>query len=376
MKTLIFYTLRSDLMKQTALHDFHVNHGAKMTEFAGYEMPIVYSTIKEEHLKVRQACGVFDVSHMGEICIKGQNATQFVDTLVTNNVHQLDDHQVLYAMMCYESGGVVDDLLVYKFHSEHYLLVVNASNVDKDFEWITSHNTFNCKVTNESPHYSEIALQGPYAETLLQQLTPYDLNDIAFFHFDTIHVDDELVLVSRTGYTGEDGFEIYGTHESIVQIWHTLLDVGKDHILPIGLGARDTLRFEVNLPLYGNELSKDITPLEAGYSFAVKLDADDFIGKEALVKQKQAKLKRRICGLELLDRGIIRHGYKVFAGETQVGYITTGYQSPSTGKTVALAMIDKPHDVLGTQLEVLIRNKRKRVVVTKKKFYNKKYKKS
>lgn len=362
-------------MNKTALYEKHVNLGAKIVEFAGFEMPIVYSSITEEHNSVRNNCGIFDVSHMGEICVKGKEATEFVDHIFTNDVASMVDNQVLYGMMLYKTGGVVDDLLVYKFNNEHYLLVVNASNIDKDYAWILENNSFDCKVSNESSNFSEVALQGPKAEALLQKLTDFDLNSITFFTHQNIKVDGRLCLVSRTGYTGEDGFEIYGTHEDIVEIWDLLLETGKDDILPIGLGARDTLRFEVNLPLYGHELTKDITPLEAGYSFAVKLEASDFIGKEVLVAQKAAKTTRRIVGLEMLDKGIMREGYDVYHEDTLVGFITTGYKSPSTGKTVALAMIDRPYDKLGTNLEVEIRNKRKQVIVIKKKFYSKNYKK-
>ncbi|MEC9484406.1 MAG: glycine cleavage system aminomethyltransferase GcvT [Candidatus Izemoplasma sp.] len=362
-------------MKETVLHKKHIALDAKMAEFAGYDMPIVYSSITEEHQKVRESCGLFDVSHMGEITIKGDEATQCVDYLFTNDVLSMSGKEVLYGMMCYEDGGVVDDLLVYKFHNKHYLLVVNASNVDKDFEWITKQNTFHCTVTNESNYYSQLALQGPKAEGILQKLTQFDLNLIEFFHFENVLLDNRIYMVSRTGYTGEDGFEIYGTHQEIVALWDKLLDIGNDDILPVGLGARDTLRFEVNLPLYGNELSQSITPLEAGYHFAVKLDAEPFIGRDVLKKQKETKTKRRIVGLELLDKGIIRHGYDVYHEDTLVGFVTTGYKSPSTGKTVALAMVDRPYDKLGTKLEVNVRNKRKKVVVIKKKFYNKNYKK-
>jgi len=362
-------------MKKTALYDKHVNLNAKIVEFAGYEMPIVYSSITEEHEKVRQECGLFDVSHMGEICVRGKEATKLVDHIFTNDVLTMNDNQVLYGMMLYPTGGVVDDLLVYKYNNEHYLLVVNASNKDKDFDWVLENNTFDCTVTNESDNFSEVALQGPKAQSVLQQLTDQDLEEITFFTFKVINVNGATCLVSRTGYTGEDGFEIYGTHHDIVDIWDKLLEVGKDEILPIGLGARDTLRFEVNLPLYGHELTKDITPLEAGYSFAVKLDAGDFIGKDVLVEQKKTKTTRRICGLELIDKGIMREGYNVYHEDTLVGFVTTGYKAPSTGKTVALAMIDRPYDKLGTSLEVEIRNKRKKVVVIKKKFYDKNYKK-
>jgi aminomethyltransferase len=363
------------IVKETALHDRHIALSAKMTEFAGYDMPIVYTGITEEHLKVRNECGIFDVSHMGEICVKGPEATKLVEYLFTNDVQSMNDDQVLYGMMCYPTGGVVDDLLVYKFSNTHYLLVVNASNVDKDFDWVVRNNNFDCKVTNESMNFSEVALQGPYAQTLLQKCTSFDLNNIAFFTSKVIELNDTKFLVSRTGYTGEDGFEIYGAHDDIVMIWDLLLEKGEDKILPIGLGARDTLRFEVALPLYGNEISKTITPLEAGLGFAVKLDVADFIGKEVLQKQKNEKTKRRLCGLKLLDKGIIRHEYKIFNGDNEVGFVTTGYKSPSTGETVALAMIDRPFDKIGTELEVEVRNKRKKVVVRTKKFYNKKYKK-
>ena len=362
-------------MKKTALYDAHVNLGAKIVDFAGYEMPISYTSITEEHTYVREKCGIFDVSHMGEICVRGKEATQFVDYIFTNDVLSMHENQVLYGMMCYPTGGVVDDLLVYKFNNEHYLLVVNASNVDKDFEWVQKNNTFECVATNESDNFSEVALQGPFAQDLLQELTSTDLNEIRFFTCRNIHVNGSLVLVSRTGYTGEDGFEIYGTHDDIVEIWNQLLEKGKDNISPIGLGARDTLRFEVALPLYGNELSKDITPLEAGLGFAVKLEAGNFIGKDVLVKQKTEKTTRRVCGIKLLDKGIIRHGYKVFHDNNEVGEVTTGYKSPSTGETVALAMINRPYDKLGTELTVEVRNKMKNVVVRTKKFYNKKYKK-
>lgn len=361
-------------MKRTALYDRHVALGAKLVDFAGFEMPISYTSITEEHEYVRTRSGLFDVSHMGEIDVIGPEAAHLVDHLFTNNAKDMEDHQVLYGMMCYEDGGVVDDLLVYRHHAQHYLLVVNASNIDKDVAWVQAHNTFDCTVTNRSDDIAEVALQGPYAQSLLQTLTPYDLDTLRFFTFDTMTIDGLPCLVSRTGYTGEDGFEIYGSPRDIVTIWDRLLDEGGENIAPIGLGARDTLRFEVALPLYGNELSKDITPLEAGLAFAVKLDAGDFIGRDALLRQKQHKTTRRICGLKLLDKGIIRHGYNVYHGERQVGVVTTGYRSPSTGETVALAMVDRPYEQLGTTLTVDVRGKHKEVVVTSKKFYNKNYK--
>ncbi len=363
-------------MKRTCLYNEHVKLGAKIVDFAGYEMPISYTSITEEHMYVREKAGLFDVSHMGEICIKGKDAERFVDYIFTNDVTKMHDHQVLYGMMLYETGGTIDDLLVYKFHKEHYLLVVNASNIEKDYEWIVSHTEgFDITYSNESDNLAEIALQGPFAQEILQKHTEFDLQNIPFFTCDFITVEGAEFLVSRTGYTGEDGFEIYGKHSDIIDLWITLLNEGKEVISPVGLGARDTLRFEVALPLYGNELSKDITPLEASLSFAVKLDGGDFIGKDVLVKQKAEKTTRRVVGLTLLDKGIIRHGYNVYHQDTLVGVVTTGYKSPSTGQTVALALIDRPYDKLKTELHVEVRGKMKKVVVRNRKFYDKSYKK-
>ncbi len=361
-------------MKKTVLYDSHLKANAKMVDFAGFMMPVIYTSISEEHMYVREKAGMFDVSHMGEFYVKGKEAEKFVDNIFTNDVLSMNENQVLYGMMCYPTGGVVDDLLVYKINRESFIMIVNASNIDKDFEWATKNNSFDCTLTNESDKISEIALQGPLAEKILNPLTDFELTNLSFFTFAYIKINGKDVLVSRTGYTGEDGFEIYGDHDVIVKIWDELLEAGKDDIMPCGLGCRDTLRFEVALPLYGNELSKDITPIEAGLSFAVKLEAGDFIGKDVLVAQKLNKTTRRIVGLKLLDKGIIRHGYKVYHGDTLVGEVTTGYKSPSTGETVAMAMIDRPYDKLRTELTVDVRGKRKNVVVRNKKFYQKSYK--
>ncbi|MCK5761976.1 MAG: glycine cleavage system aminomethyltransferase GcvT [Candidatus Izimaplasma sp.] len=361
-------------MVKTVLYDSHLKANANMVDFAGFMMPLIYSSISEEHMYVREKAGMFDVSHMGEFYVKGKEAEKFVDHIFTNDVLSQNDNQVLYGMMCYPSGGVVDDLLVYKINRESFIMIVNASNIDKDFEWATKNNTFDCTLTNESNNISEVALQGPLAEKILNPLTDYDLTTLPFFTFQYMKINGKDVLVSRTGYTGEDGFEIYGDHDVIVKVWDEILEAGQDDVMPTGLGCRDTLRFEVALPLYGNELSKDITPLEAGLSFAVKLEAGDFIGKDVLVKQKLEKTKRRIVGLKMLDKGILRHGYKIYHDETLVGEITTGYKSPSTGETVAMAMIDRPYDKLKTELLVDIRGKKKKVVVRNKKFYQKSYK--
>ncbi|PAT02333.1 glycine cleavage system protein T [Candidatus Izimaplasma bacterium ZiA1] len=361
-------------MKKTVLYDNHVALDAKVVDFAGFMMPISYTSISHEHSYVREKCGIFDVSHMGEIYVKGSEAEKFVDYIFTNDVLSMNDNQVLYGMMCYPTGGVVDDLLVYKVNKEFYLLVINASNIEKDYAWILENNKFDCVTSNESDNYSEVALQGPLAEKVLSEFTSYDLKELKFFTFDNIVIDGIKYLVSRTGYTGEDGFEIYGKHQDIVKVWELLLSKGEEYIVPIGLGARDTLRFEVALPLYGNELSKDITPLEASLGFAVKLEAGDFIGKDVLVKQKAEKTKRRVVGLTLLTKGILRHGYKVYFEDKEVGEVTTGYKSPSTNESVALALIDRPYDKMGTLLKVQVRNKFVDVKVRNKKFYDKNYK--
>ncbi len=361
-------------LKRTPLYGEHVKLGANIVDFAGWEMPIQYSGINPEHVAVRTNIGLFDVSHMGEIFITGVEAEQFVQRLVTADITKLKEKQVVYTMMCYESGGIVDDLLVYKFSNEKYLLVVNASNVDKDYEWMLKNkDSFNVQINNESISYGQIALQGPNAQTLLQKLTEFDLSEIKFFYFEEIQVNGLNCLVSRTGYTGEDGFEIYADEDTIVSLWQTL--VSYDEVQPIGLGARDTLRFEASLPLYGNEISQDITPLEAGLGFFVKLDTD-FIGKEALVKQKEEGLKRKLVGLQLLKRGICRHGYTVHdLEENEIGIVTTGYLLPERDYSIALALIDINHASLDTKVLVKIRNKFYEAKVTSKKFMNKNYKK-
>ncbi len=357
-------------MKKTVLHPNHLKLGAKMVEYAGFEMPIQYTSIKEEHFAVREAAGVFDVSHMGEIHVIGKEATDFMDKVFTNQVRAMTANQVMYGFLLYDHGGVVDDLLVYKVNDEYYLLVVNASNTDKDFAWLKKQNHFDVDVLNQSSGYAEIALQGPKAEAMLQTHTAYDLSKLTFFTFDEVTLDEMTFLVSRTGYTGEDGFEIYGEHHDIKTLFQHLL-IDHEDLKPCGLGARDTLRFEVALPLYGHEIDQDITPLEAGYKFAVDMDKPDFIGKEALVKQKEAGLKRRLVGLEILSKGIVREGAEVYKDDEKIGYVTTGYMSPSLNKAVALALIDKPHDKRGNNVQVKVRKRFLDANIVKKKLYNK-----
>lgn len=366
-----------DSVRKTALYDAHVAAGGKIIDFAGWALPVQYEGIIEEHEAVRNAAGMFDVSHMGEVEVTGKDAFAFVQNLVTNNVATLEDNQILYAMMCYEHGGVVDDLLVYKFNQEHFYLVINASNVAKDFAWMQEQSKgYDINLVNLSDDVSEIAIQGPHAQEILQKVVDVDLSDIKFFYCNrNVMIDDVKCLVSRTGYTGEDGFEVYTTHEGIVHVWNKLLEVGKDlGLKPAGLGCRDTLRFEATLPLYGHEIDQDITPLEAGLGFFVKLDGDDFIGKAALVAQKENGLPRKTIGLEL-SKGIPRQGYEVLHGEEVIGVITTGYMSPTLKKNIALALVDSKYGEMGSELGVRVRKNVFPATVVSKRFYQKQYKK-
>ncbi len=364
--------MEENLIK-TCLHDRHVALGAKMSPFGGFDMPIQYLGITEEHNAVRKNVGVFDVSHMGEVRVKGKDAYKFVSHIFVNDVTGAPDGQIFYGMMCYENGGTVDDLLVYKVNDEEYFLVINASNIAKDVAWIKKNaEGFDVTVTDESDYYGEVAVQGPNAEATVEKVLGLPVADLAFYTFKTLDVDGETIIVSRTGYTGEDGFEIYGSHAFTQKTWDKLMEAG---VQPCGLGCRDTLRFEVGLPLYGDELSDDISPIEASLSMFVKLDKPEFIGKEELARQKAEGVKRRIVGLELEGNAIPRHGYPVEVDGKQVGEVTTGYRSISTGKSVAMAMIDKPYDKLGTKVEVRIRKKTFPAVVVKKRFYEKNYKK-
>ncbi len=350
---------------RTPLYDNHVKLGAKMVDFTGFEMPIQYEGIKQEHEAVRTASGIFDVSHMGEILIEGENATEFVQHIFTNDITDQREGQVLYGLMCYENGTVVDDLLVYKYNNNKYYLVVNASNKNKDFAWMNSNNSHDVKITDMS-EISEVAIQGPKAQEVLQQMTDFDLTKITFFTFAEIKVLGEDCIVSRTGYTGEDGFEVYS--QNIIQIWEKMIELGA---VPIGLGARDTLRFEASLPLYGNEISDKINPIEASLGMFVKLNAGDFIGRDALAKIK-ADRKLKSAGLELLDRGILRHGYTVLDTDgNPIGEVTTGYK---LGRAIALALIPVKYK-LGDELLVQIRNKQLKAKVVSRKFMSKNYKK-
>ena len=359
--------------KRTCLYDKHVALGALVSPFGGFDMPIQYTNIVDEHNAVRQACGVFDVSHMGEVLVTGADSEKFVNYIFTNDITNAPDGKIYYGMMCHPTGGVVDDLLVYKMADKRYFLVINASNIDKDVAWITEHaRNFDVVVENQSEKYGEVAVQGPATEGIVERILGIPCSELAFYTCKEIECDGETIIISRTGYTGEDGFEIYGSHEYINKVWDKLIASGE--VKPCGLGCRDTLRFEVGLPLYGDELTDEITPLEAGLGIFVKLDKD-FIGKEALAAQKAEGLKRKIVGVELRDKAIPRHGYEVEADGKVIGVVTTGYNSISTGKSVCMAMLDIEYAKMDTEVAVRIRKKVFPGFVTKKRFYDKNYKK-
>ena len=336
-------------------------------------MPIQYTNIVDEHNAVRQACGIFDVSHMGEVLITGAESEKFVNYIFTNDIAGAPDGKIFYGMMCHPTGGVVDDLLVYRMGAERFLLVINASNIDKDVAWIMEHaKEFDVVVEHQSEKYGEVAVQGPKTEEIVERILGLQCSDLTFYTCKEVEVNGETIIISRTGYTGEDGFEIYASHAFTNEVWDKL--VGSGEVKPCGLGCRDTLRFEVGLPLYGDELTDEITPLEAGLGMFAKLDKD-FIGRDALVAQKAEGLKRKIVGIELKDKAIPRHGYPVEVDGKVIGEVTTGYNSISTGKSVCMAMIDIEYAKLDTEVEVRIRKKVFPGVVTKKRFYDKNYKK-
>ena len=363
-------------LKKTCLHDRHVELGAKMSPFAGFDMPIQYSGIIDEHKAVREHVGMFDVSHMGEVFVSGKDAERFVNHIFTNDVRGMADGKVLYGMMLYPDGGTVDDLLVYKEYApEHYLLVINAANIDKDFAWMQENAAgYDVVLENASEAWGQIAVQGPEAEKAVVEVLGFaEAAGLGFYEFKDECVDGRRVILSRTGYTGEDGFEVYASPELTVKFWDRLLAAG---VKPCALGCRDTLRFEAGLPLYGDELSAEISPVMAGLGMFCKLDKEEFIGKEALLAQKAEGVKSRIIGIELSDNAVPRAGYPVETAEgVQVGVVTTGYHSISLDKSICFALVDSAYAALGTELMIRIRKRTFPGVVVKKRFYQTKYKK-
>lgn len=357
-------------LKRTSLYPVYKDE-AKLVPFGGWELPVQFSGIKAEHEAVRTRAGLFDVSHMGEVEVSGRDALDLLQRLMTNDVSKLGNHRIQYTAMCYPDGGTVDDLLIYKKEENRYLLVLNAANIEKDVEWMEKHIQGDVNVRNISEEIGLLALQGPLAENVLQRLTETDLSEIKPFRFqEEVPLGGVKGLVSRTGYTGEDGFEIYLPVEDAPALWKRILEEGEaEGVIPCGLGARDTLRFEARLPLYGNELSASISPIEAGIGFAVKPDKGEFIGREVLAKQKEEGAPRKLVGLEMIGRGIPRSHYPVFVGEEEVGVVTSGTQSPTLKKNVGLALIQGKHAHLDMEVDVEIRGKRIPAKIIKTPFY-------
>ncbi|MDY5631319.1 MAG: glycine cleavage system aminomethyltransferase GcvT [Bacteroidaceae bacterium] len=359
--------------KRTCLYDKHVALGALISPFSGFDMPIQYTSIIEEHQAVRQRCGVFDVSHMGEVWVSGPDAERFVNHIFTNDVTDAPLGKIFYGMMCYPDGGTVDDLLVYKMAPQSFFIVINAGNIDKDVAWMRDHaEGFDIELEHKSDYYGQLAVQGPESESVVEEVLGLTCKELAFYTVKSIETEGETLIVSRTGYTGEDGFEVYGSHAYIRGAWDKLTQNGRCQ--PCGLGCRDTLRFEVGLPLYGDELTENISPIMAGLGMFVKLDKRDFIGRDALLKQKAEGVAQRLRGIELDGNAVPRHGYSVIADGREVGQITTGYRLISVDKSCAVALVDSNLE-LGDRVEVQIRKKTFPGTIVKKKFYDKHYKK-
>ena len=366
--------------KRTCLYDKHVSLGAFMSPFGGFEMPIQYAGIAQEHTAVREHVGLFDVSHMGEVTVQGRDAERYVQHIFTNDVAGAPVGKIYYGMMCYENGGTVDDLLVYKMGENDFFLVINAANIDKDWAWMQQQAAgFDIDLQNRSDFYGQIAVQGPESEHIVETVLGLPCAELTFYTCKTIlspltsHCSPQEIIISRTGYTGEDGFEIYASHDYIRECWDKLMAAG---VQACGLGCRDTLRFEVGLPLYGDELSEEITPVMAGLTMFVKFDKPEFIGREALLKQKTDGPAKKLVGIELADKAIPRHGYTVLNMEGEpIGEVTTGYHTLSTDKSVCMALIDSHYSKLDTEVQIQIRKKVFPGKVVRKQFYSKSYKK-
>jgi aminomethyltransferase len=362
-------------LKKTPLNAEHRTLGGKMVDFGGWDMPVQYTAgVIAEHIGTRTRSGLFDVSHMGEIWVEGPDAIPFVNRLTTNDVTKLVDGQAHYSALTNETGGVVDDLLVYRFGPEKLLLVVNAGTTEKDWEWITSHKgDDDIALTNASADYCQIAVQGPDAVSILQKLTDTPLDEIKYYHFTTGHVDGVESIISRTGYTGEDGFEVYAPADTAAQLWNKILETGgygtEGGILPAGLAARNTLRLESGMSLYGHELSDEITPLEAGLGWITKLQKGEFTGSAELAGQKDAGLKRKLVGFEMVDRGIARDDFDVYIDDKKVGYVTSGSPAPFLKKNIGLAFLPVEFANIGQEIKIDVRGKHLAAIIVPIPFY-------
>jgi aminomethyltransferase len=344
---------------KTPLYDRHVSLGGKMVEFAGFVMPVQYSGIIDEHVTVRENAGIFDLSHMGEFHVSGKGAPAALNKLVANNVEKLKVGKALYTPICTPQGGIVDDVLVYRDEDEAFMLVVNASNIEKDYGWVVSHLPKSLTVEDKSLQTALVAVQGPQSEAIMTEALAQDLNEVRYYQFEFSVIDDIPIRVSRTGYTGEDGFEVYVDAARAGEVWDVLFDLTAGiGGVPVGLGARDTLRLEMKYCLYGNDIDESTTPLEADIRWTVKFDKGDFIGKETLVAQKNDGVKRKLAGFVMVDPGIPRHDCGIInIEEKSIGRVTSGSYSPSLRENIGLGYLELPYDDVGTEILVDIRNK-------------------
>jgi aminomethyltransferase len=358
-------------LKRTPLYEQHVALGARLVEFGGWEMPVQYSGIIDEHRAVRTHAGLFDVSHMGEFKVEGPDALAFLQHLVPNDVSRLVINQALYTQLCLPDGGTIDDLIIYYLAENHYMLVVNAANIDKDFAWVQQQaNNFDIRAFNQSDTTALLALQGPEAQAILQPLTEVDLSTIRYYHCSPGVVSGTNCIISRTGYTGEDGFELYCAPVDAPKLWNDLLAAGKDHgLLPAGLGARDTLRLEAGYCLYGHELDEQTNPLEANLGWTVKLNKSEFIGRDALLKVKEEGPKRKLIGVEMIERGVCRGGYAIYENDQQIGTLTSGAPGPALNKNIGMGYVEASHAITGKTVHIDIRGKRTAAQIVALPFY-------
>ena len=358
-------------LKRTPLYDEHRALDARLVEFSGWEMPVQYSSILEEHRAVRTRAGLFDVSHMGEFRVEGPDALAYLQYLVPNDVSKLAVHQALYTQLCLPDAGTIDDLLIYRLGEDQYMMVVNAGNIDKDFAWAQQQSrNFDLRLTNQSDETGLIALQGPEAQHILQPLTAADLSSIRYYHFEPGQVDGIECIISRTGYTGEDGFELYCPSSEVVKWWRDMLAAGKERgLLPAGLGARDTLRLEAAYCLYGHELDEATNPLEAGLGWTIKLNKGEFIGHDALAKIKEHGLKRKLVGIEMTERGVCRGGYGIYADGQQIGALTSGAPAPTLNKNIGMGYVAAAYAVPGKTVYIDIRGKHTAAQIAALPFY-------
>ena len=360
-------------LKKTPLYKEHIKLGAKIVEFGGWEMPVYYSNVIEEHITTRATAGLFDICHMGEIFVEGRDAFKLIQKLITNDLSRLENGNCFYSVICLENGGVIDDLFVYKIDEHKFMIVVNAGNIEKDFKWFLKHKEFfdDVYIFDRSASIAKLDLQGPESERILQKLTDFKLSGLKRFNFAEDEVYGVNAIISRTGYTAEDGFEIYFDAGKAVEVWNKLLEAGAEFgIKPIGLGARDTLRIEACYSLYGHELTEQINPLEAGVGFVVKLDKEEFIGKESLLEIKENGLKRKSVAFEMIERGIAREHYPIFKQGSEIGQVSSGTMSPTFKKGIGMAFVKTEEAFEGNEIHIKIRENLYRAKVVKKPIYN------